>query len=72
VIKTFKYTCHVESFLWGLKICTNVKNQYEKKNLIIIFLRKKSLDLNYFENHVVTFPYWFWFGNNYLNNYLGS
>jgi hypothetical protein len=44
-----------------------VKNKYEKGIFNIKNLRKKSLDLQKFENHVGTFPYWFWFGNNFLN-----
>jgi len=51
---------------FGLKICTNVKNKYEK-GMFDFFLRKKSLDLKIIKNHVPTFPYWFWFGNNFLN-----
>jgi hypothetical protein len=31
------------------------------------FLLKISLSLHKIENHVSTFPYWFWFGNNVLN-----
>ncbi len=34
--------------------------------ITFFFLRKKSLDLQKIENHVGTFPYWFWFGNNFL------
>ncbi len=45
----------------------NMKREY----LIICFFgRKQSLDLQKIENHqnhVVTFLYWFWFGNNFLN-----
>jgi hypothetical protein len=37
--------------------------------LIFFFLgRKKSLDLQKIENHVGTFPYWFWFGNIFKKN----
>jgi len=39
---------------------------------ITIFVRKKSLDFQKFENHVATFPYWFWFGSKFLNVLIGS
>jgi len=55
-LKTFKYTCHDEFFYFCLKVCTNVKNKYENKNILSFF--KKSLDLQKNENHVVTFLYW--------------
>jgi hypothetical protein len=41
-----------------------VKSKYEFK--------KKTLDFQKIENHVSTFPYWFWSGNNLLNVYRGS
>jgi hypothetical protein len=49
-----------------LKFCTNVKNKYKKGMLdhFSFFGRKISLDLQKIENHVGTFSYWFWFGNN--------
>jgi hypothetical protein len=37
-----------------------------KRDYLIFFGgRKKSLYLQKIENHVATFPYWFWFGNNF-------
>ncbi len=44
----------------------------KREYLITFFWRKKSLDLQKIENHVGTFPYWFWFGNNFKNVYIGS
>jgi hypothetical protein len=44
----------------------------KREYLITVFLRKKALDLQKFENHVGTFPYWFWFGKKNLNVYIGS
>jgi hypothetical protein len=45
-----------------------VKNKYEKGIFLSpFFWRKKSLDLQKNENCVGTFPYWFWFGNKFLN-----
>jgi len=46
---------HISSF-FGLKFCTNMKNKY-KKGICdhFCFLRKKSLDFQKIENHVVTF-----------------
>ncbi len=56
-LKTFKYACHDESF-FCLKFCIIVKNKYENGIFDqFFFLRKKSLDLQKNENHVVTFPY---------------
>jgi hypothetical protein len=54
-------------FLFGLKFCTNVKNKYEKKkfNHFLFIEKKKSLDFQKIENLVGTFPYWFWFDNNF-------
>jgi hypothetical protein len=53
---------------FGLKFCINVKNIYEKGIFNHIFLgTKKSLDLQKVNNHIVTFAYWFWFGNKILN-----
>jgi hypothetical protein len=40
-----------------------VKNKYEKK-IFDHFFRKKVIKFEKNENHVATFPYWFWFGNN--------
>jgi hypothetical protein len=55
-------------FFFNLKIFTNAKKKYEKGIFDhFFFLRKKSLDLQKNENRVGTFPYWFWFGNNFLN-----
>jgi hypothetical protein len=31
--------------------------------ITFFFEKKKSIDLQKIENHVATFPYWFWFGN---------
>jgi len=45
---------------------------YMKGEYLISFLRKKSLDLQKIKNHVVTFSYWFCFGNNFLNVWIGS
>ncbi len=60
-------------FFFGLKFCTNVKNKYEKRIFgHFFFWRKKSLDLQKIKNHVLTFPYWFWFGNKILNVLIGS
>jgi hypothetical protein len=53
-------------FFFGWKICTNVKNKYEK-GIFDFFFEKKSLDLKIIKNDVTTFPYWFWFGNNFSN-----
>jgi hypothetical protein len=40
----------------------------QKEYLITFFLgEKKSLDLQKIENHVGTFSYWFWFGDNLKN-----
>ncbi len=39
----------------------------KKEYLVTCFLKKKSLDLQKIKNHVVTFIYWFWFGNKILN-----
>jgi len=51
-------------FFFGLNFCTNVKNKYEMGIFYLYFFKKrKSLDLLKSENHVATFPYWFWFGN---------
>jgi hypothetical protein len=50
-----------------------VKKKYEKGNFFIVFFwRKKSLNLQKVENHVATFPYWLWFGNNLKNVSIGS
>ncbi len=49
---------HISSF-FGLKFCINVKNKYKKAIFDhFCFLRKKSLNFQRFENHVVTFFYW--------------
>jgi len=52
-------------FLLGLKICTNVKNKYEKRIFDHLFLKKKIIHqiCKKIKNHVVTFSYWFWFDN---------
>jgi hypothetical protein len=42
-----------------------VKNKYEKRTFDPFFWTKKSLDLQKNKNHVATFSYWFWFGNNF-------
>jgi hypothetical protein len=39
----------------------------KREYFITLFLRKKSLDLQKIENNLGTFPYWFWFGNIFLN-----
>jgi hypothetical protein len=39
----------------------------KSEHFIIFWGEKKSLDLQKIENHVATFPYWFWFGNNLKN-----
>jgi hypothetical protein len=55
------------------KVDTQEKKQREGlgrglgKYLIFFSEEKKSLYLLKIENHVATFPYWFWFGNNFLN-----
>ncbi len=54
-------------FFLGVKFCTNVKINMKSEHLIIFLGRKKSLDLQKIENHVATFSYWFWFGNNLKN-----
>jgi hypothetical protein len=51
----------------GLKICTDVNNKYEKGLFDIFFGEKKVFIFAKIENHVATFPYWFWFGENFLN-----
>jgi hypothetical protein len=52
-------------FFWVWKFSQmwiiNMKRDY----LIFLGGRKKSLYLQKNENHVATFPYWFWFGNNF-------
>ncbi len=58
------YMLHKRLLFFGLKFCIKVKYKYEKKifdhfffdKTIIRFMKKKF-------NHVVTFPYWFLFGN---------
>jgi hypothetical protein len=55
------------TFFFGLKIWTNVKNKMKRECLITFKKRKNSLNLQKIENHVATFPYWFWFGNNILS-----
>ncbi len=55
------------TFLFGLKICTNVKIKYKKGVFAQFLKRKKSLNLQKIENDVATFPYWLWFGNNVLS-----
>jgi hypothetical protein len=42
-LKTFKYTCHDESFFFCLKICTNVKSKYEKGIFDHFFYEKKVI-----------------------------
>jgi hypothetical protein len=49
-----------------------MKNKYEKRIFGLFFLRKNSLDLHKNKNHVLTFPYWFWFGNKNLNAEISS
>jgi hypothetical protein len=44
---------------FGLKLCTNVKNKYQKGIFDHFFFFKKSLNLQKIENHVATFPFWF-------------
>jgi hypothetical protein len=59
-----KIKVHIYSF-FNLKIFTNVKNKYEKGiSDHFCFLRKKSLDFQNLENHVVTFLHLFCFGKN--------
>jgi hypothetical protein len=43
-----------------------MKNKYEKGIIDHFFNKNKSLDFQKIENHVATFPYWFWFGNNFI------
>ncbi len=58
----------IHIYFFNLKFCTNVKNKYEKGiSDHFFFLRKKSLDFQKIENHVVTFLYLFWFGKKNLN-----
>jgi hypothetical protein len=38
-----------------------------KREYLISFMKKKSLDLQKNKNHVATFSYWFCFGHNFLN-----
>jgi len=52
------------SLFFGLKIFTNVKNKYEKGIIDHFLIFENSLNFQKNENHVATFPYWFWFGNN--------
>jgi hypothetical protein len=52
-------------FFFGLKLCTNVKNKYEKRIFDHFFFN--SLNLQNIKNHVATFPYQFWFGKKNLN-----
>jgi hypothetical protein len=39
----------------------------KREYLMIFFGEKKSLNLQKIQNHVGTFPYRFWFGNNFSN-----
>jgi hypothetical protein len=48
--KHSQYNCHNKSFLFGLKIRTNVKNKHEKGTFDHLYiLRKKSLDFQKIE-----------------------
>ncbi len=38
-----------------------------KREYLNFFLEKKIIRFEKIKNHVTTFPYWFWFGNNFLN-----
>jgi hypothetical protein len=53
----------ISLLFFGLKFCTNVKNKHDKGIFYPFFKKIKSLDLPKSENHVATFPYWFWFGD---------
>jgi hypothetical protein len=59
IIKPFLRVEERKYLLLGVCVCVFVSFPF--------FLRKKSLDLKKFENHVVTFLYWFWFGSNFQN-----
>jgi len=65
VIENIQIRISWQMFFFGLKICTNMKNKYEKG--IFDFFIKKLLDLKKVNNYVMTFPYWFWFGNIFFN-----
>jgi hypothetical protein len=60
-LKTFKYTCHdkLKKLVW------NFAQMWKGNNWS--FLNKNSLNSQKSENHVATFPYWFWFGSTFLN-----
>jgi hypothetical protein len=65
-MKTFEYHMSWQVFFPCLQIWTNVKNKYEKVKFKL-FLEKKIIRFEKIKNHVMTFPYWFWFGNKFLN-----
>jgi hypothetical protein len=60
---------HVMTILICLfEIFHKCEKKYEKGIFWSFFLKeKRSLDLQKNENHVGTFSYWFWFGNNLYN-----
>jgi hypothetical protein len=67
-LETFKYACSDESFFW-VENFVKMKTEYSTARSMF-FLRKESLDFNFFENPNVMFPYWFWFYSNFLNAYI--
>jgi len=46
------------------------EKKYEKEIFDRFLFYFISLDLQKIENHVGTFPYWFWFGDKGLNVYI--
>jgi hypothetical protein len=64
-LKTFKYTCQDKCFFLVWKFVQmwkiNMKGEY------LNFFEKKFIRLKIMLKIVTTSPYWFWFGNNFLN-----
>ncbi len=58
--------------LFWFEILHKCENKYEKGIFDHFFFFFKSLNLQKIENHVATFPCWFWFGNNVLGDYISS
>ncbi len=60
------------SFFFGSEIFNKCEKCIWKENIWTLFFKKKIIRFEKIENHVATFPYWFWFNISFFNVLISS